>query len=144
MFLRIDWKLRSGNFIDSYISQIFVDFQRLGSPRCFAQVAFKSVWQGIISVGICRRCSLDDYCGISIGMICSDVWQLNTTSDISKLFYIISQAVWWVKFGAILKYHECYLCQISRTIMLLLVYTTTWEIQSSNANCLFSSSCFAS
>ena len=28
--------------------------------------------------------------------------------------------------------------------MLLLVYTTTWEIQSSNAMCFFSSSCFAS
>ena len=28
--------------------------------------------------------------------------------------------------------------------MLLIVYTTTWEIHSSNAMCLFSSSCFAS
>ena len=28
--------------------------------------------------------------------------------------------------------------------MLLLVYTTTWEIQPSNVMCLFSSSCFAS
>ena len=41
---------------------------------------------------------------------------INTRSDISKLFYIISRAVWRVKFGAILKYHELYLCQISRTI----------------------------
>ena len=38
------------------------------------------------------------------------------TSDISKLFYIISRAIRQVKFGAILKYHEWYLCQMSRTI----------------------------
>ena len=37
-------------------------------------------------------------------------------SDISKLFYIISLALRRVKFGAILKYHKLYLCQISRTI----------------------------
>ena len=36
-------------------------------------------------------------------------------SDISKLFYIISRAIRRVKFGTILKYHEWYLCQISRT-----------------------------
>ena len=29
-------------------------------------------------------------------------------------------------------------------VQFMLVYTTTWEIQSSNAMCLFSSSCFAS
>ena len=37
-------------------------------------------------------------------------------SDITKLFYIISRAARLVKFGAILKYHEWYLCQISPTI----------------------------
>ena len=39
------------------------------------------------------------------------IFGINTTSDISKLFYIISRAV-----RAILKYHKWYLCQISRTI----------------------------
>ena len=45
---------------------------------------------------------------VSIGnsMICS---------DISKLWYVISRAVRRVKFETILKYHEWYLCQISRT-----------------------------
>ena len=36
-------------------------------------------------------------------------------SDISKLLYIISRAVRRLKFETILKYHEWYLCQISRT-----------------------------
>ena len=36
-------------------------------------------------------------------------------SDISKLLYVISQADRQVKFETILKYHEWYLCQISRT-----------------------------
>ena len=44
------------------------------------------------------------------------IFGINTTSDISKLFYIIARAARRVKFGAILKYHEWYLCQISRTI----------------------------
>ena len=44
------------------------------------------------------------------------IFGINTTSDISKLFYIISRAVRRVKFEAILKYHKWYLCQISRTI----------------------------
>ena len=39
----------------------------------------------------------------------------NTTSNISKLLYVISRAVRRVKFETILKYHELYLCQISRT-----------------------------
>ena len=36
-------------------------------------------------------------------------------SDISKLLHVISRAVRPVKFETILKYHEWYLCQISRT-----------------------------
>ena len=42
------------------------------------------------------------------------IFGINTTSDISKLLYIISRAVGRVKFETILKYHEWYLCQISR------------------------------
>ena len=72
------------------------------------------------------------------------IFGINTTSDISKLFYIISRAIRRVKFEAILKYHKWYLCQVSHKFMLLIVYTTTWEIQSSNAMCLFLSHCFAS
>ena len=41
------------------------------------------------------------------------------TSDISKLLYVISRAVWREKFQTILKYHEWCLCQISLQIMLL-------------------------
>ena len=40
---------------------------------------------------------------------------INTTSDISKLLYVISRAFRRVKFETILKYHEWYLCQMSRT-----------------------------
>ena len=43
------------------------------------------------------------------------IFGINTTSDIPKLLYVISRAVRRVKFEAILKYHEWYLCQISRT-----------------------------
>ena len=43
------------------------------------------------------------------------IFGINATSDISKLLYIISRAVRRVKFETILKYHEWYLCQISRT-----------------------------
>ena len=43
------------------------------------------------------------------------IFGINTTSDISKLSYVISRAVRLVKFETILKYHEWYLCQISRT-----------------------------
>ena len=53
------------------------------------------------------------------------VFGINTTSDISKLLYVISRAVRRVKFETISKYHEWYLCQISLQIMLLFVYTTT-------------------
>ena len=55
-------------------------------------------------------------CYVSIGnsMICSDIC-INITNDISKLSYVISRAVRRVKFETILKYHEWYLCQVSRT-----------------------------
>ena len=43
------------------------------------------------------------------------IFGINTTSDISKLLYVISWAVRRVKFEAILKYHKWYLCQISHT-----------------------------
>ena len=43
------------------------------------------------------------------------IFGINTTSDISELLYVISRAVRRVKFETILKYHEWYLCQISRT-----------------------------
>ena len=48
-------------------------------------------------------------------MICSDICHTDTTSDISKLLYVILRAVREVKFETILKYHEWYLCQLSRT-----------------------------
>ena len=41
---------------------------------------------------------------------------INTTSDISKLLYVISRAVRRVRLETILKYHEWYLYQISGTI----------------------------
>ena len=43
------------------------------------------------------------------------IFGINTTRDISKLLYVISRAVRGVKFVAILKYHEWYLCKIART-----------------------------
>ena len=43
------------------------------------------------------------------------IFGINTTSDNSKWLYVISRAVRRVKFETILKYHEWYLCQISRT-----------------------------
>ena len=43
------------------------------------------------------------------------MFDINITSDISKLLYVISRAVRGVKFETILKYHEWYLCKISRT-----------------------------
>ena len=43
------------------------------------------------------------------------IFGINTTSDISKLLYVISRAVRRVEFETVLKYHEWYLCQISRT-----------------------------
>ena len=63
--------------------------------------------------------------GISIGnsMISNDIYfGINTTSDISKLFYVISQAVRRVKFETILKYHKWHLCQIMLLLICLYYY----------------------
>ena len=48
---------------------------------------------------------------------CISIYRYNSMirSDISKVLYVISRAVRRVKFETILKYHEWYLCQISRT-----------------------------
>ena len=43
------------------------------------------------------------------------IFGINITRDVLKLLYVISQAVRQVKFETILKYHEWYLCQTSRT-----------------------------
>ena len=43
------------------------------------------------------------------------IFGINTTSDISKLLYVISRAFRRVKFETILKYHEWCLCQTTRT-----------------------------
>ena len=43
------------------------------------------------------------------------IFGINTTSDMSKLLYVISRAVRQVKFETILKYVEWYLYKISRT-----------------------------
>ena len=59
------------------------------------------------------------------------IFGINTTSDISKLLYVISRALRRVKFETILKYHEWYLRQISRTkyaIICLYYYYSTAEI----------------
>ena len=43
------------------------------------------------------------------------IFSINTTSDISKLLYVISRAVRRVKFETILRCHEWYVCQLSST-----------------------------
>ena len=43
------------------------------------------------------------------------IFGINTSSDISKLLYVISQAAGRVKFETILKCHDWYVRQISRT-----------------------------
>ena len=53
------------------------------------------------------------------------IFDINTTTDISKLLYVISRAARRVKFETILKWKEWYLCPKSCTKMLLFVYTTT-------------------
>ena len=60
------------------------------------------------------------------------IFGINTTNDISKLFYIISRAVIRrVKFGAILKYHKWYLCQISRKIHAINNYCLYYSLRNS-------------
>ena len=51
-------------------------------------------------------------------MICSDIWHKyheRYFTIVIPLFFVISRAVGRVKFETILKYHEWYFCQISRT-----------------------------
>ena len=59
------------------------------------------------------------YCGhvISIGnsMICSDIWHKH-----HKWYFKVV-----IRIETILKYHECYLCQISRANHAIICYTTT-------------------
>ena len=49
------------------------------------------------------------------------IFSINTTSDISKLLYVISRAVRWVKFEIILKYCKWYLRQISCYYLFILL-----------------------
>ena len=56
-------------------------------------------------------------------MICSDIW--HTTSDISKLLYIISQAVRRVNLRQFLNITSGIYANYHVQIMLLFVYTTT-------------------
>ena len=55
------------------------------------------------------------------------IFGINTTSDISKLLYVISRAVRWVKFETILKYHESYLCQIASTNHTIICLDYYWK-----------------
>ena len=55
------------------------------------------------------------------------IFGINATSDLPKLLYIISRAVRRVKFGTILKYHEWYLCQISRTNQAIICFQVAVE-----------------
>ena len=55
------------------------------------------------------------------------IFGINTTSDISKLLYLISRAVRRVKFETILKFHRGIDANYQVQIMLLFVYTTTHE-----------------
>ena len=48
-------------------------------------------------------------------MILVVIFGINITIDISNVLYVILRAVKRVKFETILKYHEWYFCQISRT-----------------------------
>ena len=64
---------------------------------------------------LCCRCPIV----VSIGnsMICSDIFGMNTTSDISRLLYVISRAVRRVKCETILKYHMWYLIIIIKVFI---------------------------
>ena len=53
------------------------------------------------------------------------IFGINTTSDISKLLYVISRTVRRVKFETILKYHKSYLFQILRTNHALFILLPT-------------------
>ena len=58
------------------------------------------------------------------------IFSINTTSDISKMLYVFSRAVRRVKYETILKCHEWYSCQISRTnhaIICLYYYLQTFR-----------------
>ena len=57
-------------------------------------------------------------------MIRSDIWHKYHDCDISKLLYVISRAVWQVKFATILKYHEWYYAKYHLQIVLFFVHTT--------------------
>ena len=104
-----------GNSKTIMVRNLLVSF----SKKCNCQLWFADVFVVVVIVSnSCKRtmyffsltvetllvCNL---C-VSIGnsMICSDIW---------KLLYVISRANRRVKFETILKYHEWYLCQISRT-----------------------------
>ena len=74
---------------------------------------------------------------ISIGnsLICSDIWHKYHEWYFKIVLHNLEQ-FWNITSGIYAKYHVQF--------MLLIVYTTTWKIQSSNAMCLFLSTCFAS
>ena len=61
-----------------------------------------------------RLTALGRYICTGNSMIWSDIWY-TTTSNISKLLYVISRAVGRVNFEKNLKYQEWYFCQVSRT-----------------------------
>ena len=68
------------------------------------------------------------------------IFGINTTSDFSKLFYVISRAVRRVKFEtSFLKYHEWYLREMSRTnhatICLYYYPQTVCNFHISQSNC---------
>ena len=50
------------------------------------------------------------------------IFGINTTSDISKLLYVISRTVRRVKFETILKYHKWYSYRMSRTNHTIICY----------------------
>ena len=68
---------------------------------------------------------------IGNSMICSDIWYKNQEWYFKIVLHNLGQ-FWNITSGIYAKYYVQY--------MLLLFYTTTWEIQSSNTVCLFSSS----
>ena len=64
-------------------------------------------------------------------MILVVIFGINITIDISNVLYVILRAVKRVKFETILKYHEWYFCQISRTnqaIICLYYYLHKWFV----------------